>query len=152
MTTAVAKPESRPTQVWDPLRSIRDEMDSLWSRLVGDRDEGVFNGRLVPSLDLSETPTAFEVRMDLPGVKPEEVDIQLSNNMLMVSGERKEEKEEKNGKFHRIERRRGSFSRSVMLPAAVAEDKIDAKYSDGVLTVTLPKSQPTQSRKIKVKT
>ena len=89
--------------------------------------------------------------MDVPGLKPEEIEIQLNNGILTVSGERREEKEEKGKTFHRIERRHGSFSRSVTLPAAVAEDKVDAQCHDGVLTITLQKTEEAKSRKIKVK-
>ena len=107
---------------------------------------------MLPSLDLSETPTTIEVRMDVPGIKAEEIDIQLANGVLTVSGERKEEKEEKGKTFHRVERHYGSFSRSVTLPSTVAEDKVDAQYHDGVLTVTLQKTEEAKSKKIKVKT
>jgi HSP20 family protein len=72
--------------------------------------------------------------------------------MLTISGERKDEKEEKGKTFHRVERHYGSFSRSVTLPSAVAEDKVDAQYHDGVLTVTLQKTEEAKSKKIKVKT
>jgi HSP20 family protein len=71
--------------------------------------------------------------------------------VLTISGQRQEEKEEKGQTFHRIERRSGSFSRSVTLPTAVAEDKVDAQYKDGVLTVTMSKTEEARSRKIKVK-
>jgi HSP20 family protein len=89
--------------------------------------------------------------MDLPGIKPEEIDIQLSNNVLTISGQREESKQEKGETFHRVERRSGSFSRSVTLPCAVAEDRVDARYTDGVLSVTLPKTDEAKSRKIKIK-
>jgi HSP20 family protein len=101
---------------------------------------------------MSETPNTIEVRMDLPGIKPEEIDIQLANGVLTVSGERKEEKEEKDKTFHRLERHYGSFSRSVTVPSALADDKVDAQYHDGVLTVTLQKTEEAKAKKIKVKT
>jgi HSP20 family protein len=109
-------------------------------------------GRLSPSLDLSETEQAVEVRMDIPGVRANEVDIQIVGNMLTVSGRRKEEREEKNKTWHRIERREGSFSRSVMLPCPVKEEAVEARYKDGVLTVNMPKTEEAKARKIEVKT
>ncbi|MEX0704089.1 MAG: Hsp20/alpha crystallin family protein [Planctomycetales bacterium] len=136
-----------------PISALRHEMDDLVGRFFGEDKEQFFGGGL-PDLDISETDSAVEVKMDLPGVKPEEVDIDLSGDVLTVSGERKEEKESKeNGgrKFHRVERRYGSFSRSVWLPCAVQEGKVDARYHDGVLTITLPKSEASKSKKIKVK-
>ena len=87
---------------------------------------------MVPALDLSETDTAIEVRMDLPGITAKDIDIQVSGNVLTVSGQRKEEKEEKGKTFHRVERRYGSFSRSVTLPCAVEESEVAAEYHDGV--------------------
>jgi HSP20 family protein len=150
MSTTLTKPE--PRTVWNPFRIARDEFETLWSQLIGEPGEVFFKGRLVPSLDLSENPNTIEVRMDLPGLKPEEIDIQLANGVLTISGDRKEEKEEKGKTFHRVERRHGSFSRSVTLPSAVAEDKVDAQYHDGVLTIALQKTDEAKSRKIKVKT
>jgi len=144
--------KSEPRAVWNPFRIARDEFETLWSQLIGEPGEVFFKGRLVPSLDLSENPNTIEIRMDLPGIKAEEIDIQLANGVLTISGDRKEEKEEKGKTFHRVERRHGSFSRSVTLPSAVAEDKVDAQYHDGVLTVTLQKTDEAKSRKIKVKT
>jgi len=150
MSSTLTKLE--PRAVWNPFRIARDEFETLWSQLIGEPGEVFFKGRLVPSLDLSENPNTIEIRMDLPGIKAEEIDIQLANGVLTISGDRKEEKEEKGKTFHRVERRHGSFSRSVTLPSAVAEDKVDAQYHDGVLTVTLQKTDEAKSRKIKVKT
>lgn len=151
MSTAVAKREPRTMRTWDPFQSVREEAESLWSNLTGERGNGWFAPMVVPPIDLSETANAVTVRTDLPGIKPDEIDIQLSNNVLTISGQRQEEKEEKGQTFHRVERRSGSFSRSVTLPTAVAEDKVDAQYKDGVLTVTMPKTEEAKSRKIKVK-
>jgi HSP20 family protein len=106
---------------------------------------------LSPPLDMSETDTAVRIRMDLPGVAPNEIDIQVSGNQLTVTGERKEESEEKGATFHRIERRTGQFSRSITLPCTVDEGKIDAMYQDGVLCISLPKSEESRPRHIKVK-
>lgn len=151
MTTTMTKPEPRTVRAWEPFQSVRDEIENLWSRVVGEGGESWLAPRLVPSVDLSETATAIEVRIDLPGMKPEDIDIQLANNMLTISGERKEEKEEKGKTFHRVERRQGSFSRTLSLPCAVVEDKVDAVFRDGVLNVTLTKTAESQSRKIKVR-
>jgi HSP20 family protein len=135
----------------DPFTALREEMNDLRSRLWGGDDEGWFGGAMAPSVDLSETDTAVEVRMDLPGVKPDDIDIQVSGNVLSVTGQRQEEKEEKGRTFHRVERHSGSFSRSITLPAAVNESEVAAEYRDGVLIITLPKSDPSKRQKIKVK-
>lgn len=151
MSTTLTKPETRGTRVWDPLRAAREEMETLWSQLIGEPAEKLFKGRMLPSLDMSETANTIEVRVDVPGMKAEEIDVQLTNGVLTVSGERKDEKEEKGKTFHRVERRYGSFSRSMTLPSAAAEDKVEAQYKDGVLFVTLHKTEEAKSRKIKVK-
>jgi HSP20 family protein len=124
-------------------------MAELFSRAFGEREETGVWTELLP-LDLSETDQSFEVRLDVPGVNPKEIDIQLNANMLTISGERSEEKEEKGKTYHFVERSFGSFSRSVSLPSPVKEDAIEARYKDGVLTVTLPKTEEAKSRKIAI--
>jgi HSP20 family protein len=135
----------------DPVLAVREEVEDLLSRIWGDEGDGWLVGRYSPSLDLAETDSTVEVRLDLPGAKPEEIDIQLSGNVLTVSGERKEEKEEKGRTFHRVERREGGFSRSISLPCAVEEEKVQAQYRDGVLSITMPKTEKAKAKKIKVK-
>ncbi|MGQ0633810.1 MAG: Hsp20/alpha crystallin family protein [Planctomycetaceae bacterium] len=157
MATGVAKSEGKGLRSLfsrDPLLALRDELEGLFSRFSAEMDGGWLSGQMMPSLDLSETDTTVEVRMDLPGIKPEDVDIQVTENTITIKGERKEEKEEKgNGRsFHRIERRSGSFLRTITLPCHVNQERVDAAYKDGVLTVTLPKSEAARTRKIKVKT
>jgi HSP20 family protein len=124
-------------------------MAELFSRAFGEREETGVWTELLP-LDLSETDQTFEVRLDVPGVNPKEIDIQLNANVLTISGERSEEKEEKGKTYHFVERSFGSFSRSVSLPSPVKEDAIEARYKDGVLTVTLPKTEEAKSRKIAI--
>ena len=138
-----------PTLWREPRRGMLDEFEQMMSRLWGEGDEGWFSA--VPSIDLSESPTAVEAKIDLPGVKPEEIDIQLNGNVLTISGHREEEKQEKEKTFHRLERRSGDFSRSFTLPCPVEEDEVAAEHRDGVLTITLPKTEEAKTRKIQVK-
>ena len=135
----------------DPLHALREEMEDLVSRVWGDGGEPAAMVCLSPRLDLSETADALEIRMDLPGVKPSDIDIQLNSNLLTVTGESKEEKDEKGRTYHRIERRKGTFSRSITLPCAVQENKIEAQDRDGILTITLPKAEEARTRRIPVK-
>ena len=134
----------------EPFRSLREEMQDLAGRFWGEEGDGWLLGG-APSLDLSETDNSVQVTMDLPGVKASEIDVQVNGNILTVSGERKEEKEEKGRTYHRLERRVGSFSRSVTLPCAVQEGETAAECREGVLTITLPKSEEAKTHKIKVK-
>jgi HSP20 family protein len=139
-------------QQWrnDPLTALRNEMNDLRARFWGD-DEGWFAGSMSPALDLSENDTAIEVRFDLPGLKSKDIDIQLNGNILTVTGRREEEREEKGRTFHRVERQSGTFSRSITLPCSVNESEVAAEYHDGVLSITLPKTDESKARKIKVK-
>jgi HSP20 family protein len=129
------------------FEEIEDAMSRMWDQGAG----GWTFGASVPSLDVSETEKAVEVKLDVPGVTAKEIDIKLNGNLLTVSGERKEEEEKKGKTFHRIERRYGSFSRSITLPCKVQEDEVAAEYHDGVLSITLPKSEEAKSKKITVK-
>ena len=141
--------EARPWFRFDPISTVRDEMEGLMTRAFGG-EQWPF-GRVAPSLDVAETDGAVEVRLDVPGVEPKEIDIQLHGNMLTVSGLRIEEKEEKGKTFHRIERSYGSFSRSITLPCTVDEGAVAAECRKGVLTVTLPKTEESKAQKIEVK-
>jgi len=98
-------------------------------------------GRLVPSMDIAETDKAFEVKAELPGMDEKDVEITIADGLLTIKGEKKDETEEKDKSFHRVERSYGSFQRTLSLPANVDEEKISADFAKGVLEVTLPKSR-----------
>lgn len=155
MTTALVRNEPRGLYPWfrhGPLEAVREEIQDLMARALGGDFETLPVERIVPSLDLAETDEALEVRMDIPGIDAKDFDIQVTGNLLTISGERKEEREEKGKTYHRVERRAGSFSRSVTLPCLVKEEAVDAQYRNGILTVRLPKTEEAKSRKITVKT
>ncbi len=135
----------------EPARGLLEDMEHMVSRLWEDGERTWFGGAGTPLLDISETDAAVQTKLDLPGVKPEEIEIQLNGNVLTVSGERKEEKEEKGKTYHRVERRTGSFSRSITLPCPVEEDEVAAEYNEGVLTIVLPKTEQAKTRRIEVK-
>jgi HSP20 family protein len=132
-----------------PLAQLRNEMESLFERL-GEEDGNGF-GLVVPPLDLSETSDAVQVRLDLPGLEAKDIDVQVRDNQLIITGERKEESEEKGETFHRVERREGTFSRAVSLPYRVNEGKVDAQFRNGVLTIRLPKIEQAKAKRIEVK-
>ena len=153
MSTTLTKREPRlvrPLFRRNPLATLRDEMQDLVSQVFGEETEWPL-GRISPHLDVSETDHAVEVRLDLPGIDPKDVDIQVAGNTLTVSGQRKEQREEKGKTWHRVECRTGSFSRMVTLPAAVKENAAEAQYRDGILMITLPKTEEAKAHKIKVK-
>jgi HSP20 family protein len=104
----------------------------------------------LPALNISETDEEVRVTAELPGVDPGNVDISLTEDMLTIRGEKKEEQEEKRRDYHRIERCYGSFSRTVSLPSAVDADTVEATFKDGVLTIAMPKREEARTRKVKV--
>lgn len=152
MTTTIPARSIRnlvPASGRDLFQSLRDEMEDLFSRFFTEGGaDGVPLAR--PSLDLSETDSSVQVRVDVPGMKAEDIDIEVSGSTLRISGQRKEEKEEKGKTWHRVERRTGSFARTVTLPCAVKEGQAKAEYADGVLTLSLPKAEEAKTRHIKV--
>jgi HSP20 family protein len=109
-------------------------------------------GAWMPAVDISETGKEIVVHAEIPGLDAKDIDISLNGRVLTMKGERKQEQEEKEKNYHRIERRYGSFSRSFELPADVDGNKIKAVYKDGVLTVNLPKAKEQSVKKIEVKT
>ena len=118
-----------------------DMLPSLWSEDAG----------LAPDFDIVETEDHFVVKGDLPGIDAKDLDVKVTDNVLTVRGEKKDEFEEKKEHYHRIERRSGSFCRSFVFPAEVKTDGIEADYRDGVLTLTIPKSEAAKQKKIEVK-
>lgn len=104
-----------------------------------------------PTVDIFEDEASIQLKADLAGVKPDDVQIEVENNVLTLRGERKLEHEEKQKGYHRVERAYGSFSRSFALPDTVDSEKIDAAFRDGVLNLTIPKRPAAQKKQIKVK-
>jgi HSP20 family protein len=104
-----------------------------------------------PTVDIFEDEASIQLKADLAGVKPEDVHIEVENNVLTVRGERKLEHEEKKKGYHRVERAYGSFSRSFALPDTVDSERIDAAFKDGVLNLTIAKRPAAQKKQIKVK-
>jgi len=139
---------------WDPWREMEDMFDR-YTRAVGrprgSGQEVVATGDWAPRVDIAETDNEFKIKAEIPEVKKEDVKVVADNGVLTISGERKEEKEEKGKKFHRIERHYGSFMRSFTLPDNVDEAKVKASFKDGMLTLSLPKTEESKPKAIEVK-
>lgn len=133
-----------------PLEDLYRDMDSLVQHLFGDENRAAARENFAPSMNVSETELQYEVSADLPGIKPEEVSVELHDGQVTISGKRESEKEETGKTFHRIERQYGEFRRTIALPLPVDEQKITAAYKDGVLTVVLPKSEKVKPTRIPV--
>lgn len=125
------------------------------TRWLDDVFEDAFNwteGAFIPELNVVETPQMFEITVELPGVSKEDFDIEINNNVLTISGERRgyENTEENGRRYHRLESRFGKFSRSLPLPNVIDADKIQASYENGILTIAVPKLKEKAGRKIEV--
>jgi HSP20 family protein len=114
-------------------------------------DEGSLMAGWAPAVDVQETDEEYPIKADLPDVKKEDVRVELHDGMVCLRGERKQEKEEKGKRFHRIERAYGQFERRLALPSEVDPQKIAAEFKDGVLRVHLPKSASAKPKTIDVK-
>lgn len=133
---------------FDRLASLRDLLDSAFE--LANAPAGVRGRGWAPALDVHENGDAVTVRLEAAGLKKEDFDISLHDDNLTISGERKAETETREGESFRSERFFGPFSRTVTLPAPVKADGVTATYTDGVLTITLPKAEEAKPRKIEV--
>jgi HSP20 family protein len=139
---------------WDPfqeLASLQNRVNSLFQDYgrTG-QDELTTTGSFVPAVDVYEDEHKVTLKLEIPGIKQEDVDVRLENNTLTVRGERNFEKEEKEENFHRIERRYGSFARSFTLPNTIDTEKVQASYENGVLKIELAKRAEAKPKQIKV--
>jgi HSP20 family protein len=142
---------------WRPFREVsrlRREMDRLWDDYFGSGRRGLqpLQAEFAPAVDVKETAEAVVVKAEVPGMDAKEINIAVRGDILTIKGEKKSEREEKEGNYHLVERSYGSFSRAVTLPAAVDLDKIEARYDQGVLTITCPKKEEVKPKNIEIKT
>jgi HSP20 family protein len=162
---AKAPAAAPPAEGRHPFASLREEMNRLfdefdpWSwnwpmRRPGFMPEMAWpwakEGRMAPAMDLVEQDGAYEISAELPGLSPEDVEIEMTDRTLTIKGEKREETEKKEADYHLSERRYGSFRRVLTLPEGVDADRISAKVVNGVLTVTLPKLAAAKSSAKKV--
>ena len=141
---------------WDPFRELEEMSDRL-NRMFA-RPATRTNGKetmivadWTPTVDISETDGEYQIKAEIPDVKKEDVKVTLEDGVLTIQGERKQEKEEKGKKYHRIERSYGSFVRSFSLPELIDEEKVKAEFKEGVLNLHLPKSEKGKPKAIEVK-
>ena len=134
------------------LTDLRDEIDRLFEAPLAEltRTSQILSG-WTPALDLYEDKDNVYVRVELPGLKKEDIDLSLHNGSLSVSGERKSEDTYKDAEVYRAERFYGKFQRTVTFPTPVAADKAKAEYRDGILTVTVPKAEEAKPKHIELK-
>lgn len=140
---------------YDPfgeLRTLQNEVNRLFSSSFsrGGEDQ-MMRGDWSPQVDIFENKDQIVLEAELPGMKPEDVDISIENNVLTLHGERKFEKKDEGDNFHRVERSYGSFTRSFTLPPTVSSENANAEFENGVLRLTLAKREEAKPRRIEVK-
>lgn len=133
---------------WEDLPSVFNRLfDGRWFDQL---PEAVAGGR-IPPVNLAEDEGNFTVNVEIPGMNEKDINVQLMGNQLVISGEKKFEEEKKGKDYHRVEAQYGSFSRTVVLPREVRGTGVKAAYRNGILTVTIPKQEPTPASRIEVK-
>lgn len=142
---------------YDPFRELRNLQDDMTRLFTGVRPAGLgqeemTHGAWAPSVDIFEDKDRLILEAELPGMKREDFEISVENNVITLSGERKFEKRTEGDNYHRVERSYGSFNRSFTLPQTVTADGATAEFDNGVLRVSLPKREETKARKIEIST
>jgi HSP20 family protein len=142
-----------PLVRWRPMRDlidIQDEINRMFEDFARPHEGESTLPRLHPAIDVMENKDSFVVKAELPGLKKEDVKVTLQNNVLIVSGEKKQESQEKGKNFYRTERSYGSFYRTIDLPVSVKMEDIKADFKDGVLTIELPKVEEAKPKEINI--
>lgn len=140
---------------WDPFRdmmTLRERMNRLFDETYGSKEEetDIKTGVWSPAVDIHESDKNLVLTAELPGIKEEDVEVNIDGNTLSISGKREFEEEAKKDDYHRIERSYGSFFRSFTLPSYIDQDKVKAEYDNGLLKVTMPKKPELKPKKVKV--
>jgi HSP20 family protein len=127
-----------------------DRLFSQYLRRIGREEEALAPGVWAPVVDIYETDEKMVIKAELPGLKKEDIDIEVRDNTLTLKGERKFEKEIKQENYHRVERAYGSFQRSFTLPSTVKQEAIEATFKDGILEISLPKAEEAKPKQVKI--
>jgi HSP20 family protein len=139
---------------YDPfreMRSLQDEVNRLFASSFNRGDNELMRGAWSPSVDIWENKDQIVLEAELPGMRSDDVNISIENNVLTIHGERKFEKKDEGDNFHRVERSYGSFTRSFTLPPTVSSENANAEFENGVLRLTLAKREEAKPRRIEIK-
>ena len=141
---------------WDPFREMSSLQERM-NRLMSDfrtrspfGEEEMAQGAWIPAVDIYETKESIVLNVELPGVTKEDIALEVKDSTLTIKGEKKFEENVKEENFHRMERSYGSFTRAFTLPSTVQQDKVKAKFRDGILEIMLPKAEEAKPKQIKV--
>ena len=133
---------------WDPFHFPMPPRLRMWGGL---NDELRYDAEWLPPMDVVEEDERIVVKAEVPGVKPEDIDVTVDNGLLVIQGSKEEEKTETAGEVRRSERRWGKFARSLALPSGTEPDELEAEYDKGVLTITIPRTAAKKAHKIEIK-
>jgi HSP20 family protein len=142
--------ELMPLRPFRSLSSLQGEVNRLFDEFWGHRRGGEIEEFITPAVDVEESDKEISVKAEIPGIDPQEIEVSISGNNLIIKGERKQEREEKKKNYHVRECSYGSFYRSIPLPVEVETDQVSADYKKGILHITLPKSQKVLPKQIKI--
>jgi len=154
-------PKKKETEIWfQPMQSFQKNMNDVFDNFFKEfeenflpRQSGAEKSDFLPRIDVAETDKEITVSAELPGLTEKDVEITMDHGILSIKGEKQQQSEEKQGHYHYVERKYGSFYRGIPIPADIEQNKIEAAFKNGVLRISLPKKEITgsQSRRIKVK-
>jgi len=141
---------------WDPFRemsSLQERMNRLFTDVLARSpmgEEEMARGAWAPAVDIYETTESIVLKAELPGITKDDIFVEVKDSTLTLKGEKKFEKEVKEENYHRVERSYGSFQRAFTLPSTVQQDKVKAKFKDGILEIVLPKMEEAKPKQIRV--
>ncbi len=141
---------------WDPFREVsalQERMNRLFSDLRTSsplREEEISQGSWVPPVDIYETEDSLVFKAELPGVTKDDITVEVKDNTMTLKGEKRFEKDVKEESYHRVERAYGGFQRAFTLPGMVEQDKVKAKFKDGILEIVLPKAEKAKPKQVRV--
>ena len=134
------------------LERMRSEMDRIWDRYSNEFSASPLKQEWSPALNLAETEDSLVVELEVPGISPEDINVFVTGEMLVVEGEKRQEKDKEEKNYLLVERVYGRFNRSLRLPTVVDPDRVEARYKDGILLITLVKTKTAKSKRIEIKT
>lgn len=134
-----------------PFNSLQHDLNRIFDNMLGEFHTGTNTKSWAPMVDVAETPDAFIIKAELPGVTAEDVKINMQNNVLTLYGNKNHEEKQEDKNYYRVERSYGAFERSFNFPSVVDSERITAEYKDGVLTITLLKAEEAKPREIEIK-
>ena len=141
-----------PWRSFGEISRFRREMDDLFNRIFGETSLSKIGlGKWQPLVDISETDTDIIIKAELPGIDAKDVDVSITGDRLTIKGEKQQEKEEKEENRYRSERYYGTYERVINLPASIVENKTEATFDKGILTITLPKVEKIKKKQVKIK-